>query len=68
MLEAIRNKRQTVLLGCVLACLLSGLAVAGFAGRHFVLTPERRDDAVGNEAATGDIDRRQPRFSDRIPA
>jgi hypothetical protein len=46
--------------------LLSGLAVAGFAGRHFVLTPERRDDSVLNEAAPRDLDRRQPRFSDKV--
>ncbi|HEX3144410.1 MAG TPA: Calx-beta domain-containing protein [Pyrinomonadaceae bacterium] len=66
MLEAIKNKRQAVLLGCVLTCLLSGLAVAGFAGRHFVPTPERRDNSAGNEAATPDIDRRQARFSEKI--
>jgi hypothetical protein len=35
MLEAIRNKRQTVLLGVVLTIALSGLIAAGFSGRDW---------------------------------
>jgi len=66
MLEAIKNKRHRILWGCVFTCLLSGLAVAGFTGRHFVLTPERRDDSVLNEAPPRDLDRRQTRFSDKV--
>src|SRR3954463_16577301 len=66
MLEAIRNKRQAVLLGCVLTCLFSGMAVAGFAGRHFVLSPEPRDDSAANEDPRRDIDRSQTRFADNV--
>ncbi len=66
MLEAIKNRRQTIVLGCVLTCLLSGLAVAGFAGRHFGLSAERRDDAIASEARLRDLGQRQPRFSDKV--
>src|SRR6476469_5614354 len=45
MLEAIRNKRQTVLVGVVLTIALSGLIAAGFSGRigQLLTEDENRD-------------------------
>src|SRR6188508_1251081 len=47
MLEAIRNKRQTVLVGVVLTIALSGLMAAGFSGRiRQLLTESENRDSV----------------------
>ena len=47
MLEAIRNKRQTVLVGVVLTIALSGLIAAGFSGRiGQLLTESDHRDSV----------------------
>src|SRR6476659_7421731 len=47
MLEAIRNKRQTVLLGVVLTIALSGLIAAGITGRIKQSRTESEDRDLG---------------------
>ncbi|HEX3230155.1 MAG TPA: hypothetical protein VHQ95_14360, partial [Pyrinomonadaceae bacterium] len=62
MLEAIKNKRQTVLPGVVLTIALSGLIAAGFSGRigQFLTKSENRDSgpqAHKSESKPADLQR-----------
>ena len=66
MLEAIRNKRQTVLLGVVLTIALSGLIAAGFSGRigQFLTKSENRDsDPQAHRPGGKPADLRSARFA-----